>query len=89
LCGSDWSFSLVGLGVGDFIVGRAALKAALTKMVKHKKACSDVVNLLKRDQYVMHSNVVSPKSMNIIFQKLKFAIQKRVCGTTCCPSTFY
>jgi hypothetical protein len=25
---------------------------------------------------VMHSNVVSPKSMNVVFQRLDFAIQK-------------
>jgi hypothetical protein len=86
---------LVGLGVGDFIVGRAALKAASSKMTKHEKACSDnqhvfipfafdtfgflapeAVNLLKRIQKVMHSNVVSPKSMNVVFQRLGFAIQK-------------
>jgi hypothetical protein len=24
----------------------------------------------------MHSNVVSPKSMNVVFQRLSFAIQK-------------
>jgi hypothetical protein len=33
--------SLVGLGVRDFTVGRATLKAASSKMAKHKKACSD------------------------------------------------
>jgi hypothetical protein len=86
---------LVGLGVGDFIVGRAALKAASSKMAKHEKACIDnqhifipfafdtfgflapeAVNLLKRVQKVMHSNIVAPKSMNIVFQTLGFAIQK-------------
>jgi hypothetical protein len=34
------------------------------------------VNLLKIIQKVMHSNVVSPKSMNVVFQRLNFAIQK-------------
>ncbi|KAK2441803.1 hypothetical protein QL285_013051 [Trifolium repens] len=77
---------LVGLGVGDFIVGRAALKAASSKMAKHEKECTDnqhifipsafdtfgflaleAVNLLKRVQKVMHSNIVAPKSMNIVF----------------------
>ncbi|MCI18301.1 auxilin-like protein, partial [Trifolium medium] len=33
--------SLVGLGVGDFTVGRATLKAASSKIAKHEKACSD------------------------------------------------
>jgi hypothetical protein len=32
---------LVRLGVGDFIVGRAALKDALSKMAKYEKACPD------------------------------------------------
>jgi hypothetical protein len=36
----------------------------------------DAVNLLKRVQKVMHSNVASPKSTNIVFQRLGFAIQK-------------
>ncbi|KAK2439585.1 hypothetical protein QL285_024234 [Trifolium repens] len=86
---------LVGLGVGDFIVGREALKAASSKMVKHEKACSDnqhvfipfafdtfgflapdAVDLLKRVQNVMLSNIMSPRSMNVIFQRLGFAIQK-------------
>jgi hypothetical protein len=31
---------------------------------------------LKRIQKVMHSNVVSPKSINVVFQRLGFAIQK-------------
>jgi hypothetical protein len=34
-------FPLVGLGIGNFTVGQTALKAASSKMVKHKKACSD------------------------------------------------
>ncbi|MCI35762.1 auxilin-like protein, partial [Trifolium medium] len=32
---------LVRLRVGDFTVGRTALKAASSKMAKHDKACSD------------------------------------------------
>jgi hypothetical protein len=85
----------VGLGVGDFTVGRTTLKAASSKMVKHEKACSDnqnifipfafdtfgflapeAVDLLKRIQNVMHNNVMSPMSMNVVFQRLGFAIQK-------------
>jgi hypothetical protein len=31
---------------------------------------------LKRVQKIMHSDVVSPKSMNAVFQILSFAIQK-------------
>jgi hypothetical protein len=36
----------------------------------------EAVDLLKRVQKVMHSNIVAPKSMNIVFQRLGFAIQK-------------
>jgi hypothetical protein len=37
----------------------------------------------------MHNNVVSPKSLNVVFQRLSFAIQKeRFSGTICCPSIF-
>jgi hypothetical protein len=35
-----------------------------------------VVNLLKRVQKVMHSNVVSLRSMDVGFQILGFAVQK-------------
>ncbi|KAK2365674.1 hypothetical protein QL285_079146 [Trifolium repens] len=94
----DWGvFPLVGLGVGDFIVGHATFKAASSKMAKHEKTCSDsdnqhavirfafdrfgflgpeAVDLLKRVQRVMHSNVVTPRSMDVVFRKLGFAIQK-------------
>jgi hypothetical protein len=33
--------SLMGLGVKDFTVGRAALKAASSKIAKHEKTCYD------------------------------------------------
>jgi hypothetical protein len=36
----------------------------------------EAVNLLKRVQKVMHSNVVSPRSINVVFQRLGFAIHK-------------
>jgi hypothetical protein len=35
----------------------------------------DAVNLLKRVQKAMHINVVSHKSMNVVFQRLSFTIQ--------------
>jgi hypothetical protein len=47
------------------------------------------LNLLKRVQNVIQSNVVSPKSMNVVFQILESGIQKRVSGTACCSSTFF
>jgi len=86
---------LVGLGVGPFTVGQAALKAASSKVAKHEKSCSDnehafipfaldtfgflapeAVDLLHRVQKIMHSNVVSPRSMNVVFMRIDFAIQK-------------
>jgi hypothetical protein len=36
----------------------------------------EAVDLLKRIQKVMHSNIMSPRSMNVVFQRLSFAIQK-------------
>jgi hypothetical protein len=35
-----------------------------------------VIDLLKRVQRIMHSNVVSPRSINVVFQILDFTIQK-------------
>ena len=85
----------VGLGVGTFTVGQVALKAASSKMTKHKKACFDnqrafisfafdtfdflapeTVDLLHRVQRDMHSNVMSPRCMNIVFTRINFAILK-------------
>jgi len=36
----------------------------------------DTVDLLHRVQKVMHSNVTSPRSMNVVFTRISFAIQK-------------
>ena len=36
----------------------------------------DDVDLLHRVQEVMHSNVTSPRSMNVVFTRISFAIQK-------------
>ncbi|KAK2421138.1 hypothetical protein QL285_031796 [Trifolium repens] len=36
----------------------------------------DAVNILKRVQRVMHSNVVSPRSLDIVFKRIGFGIQK-------------
>jgi len=49
----------------------------------------EVVDLLRRVQMVMHNNVMSPRSMNIVFTRIDFAIQKRPNDATCCPLTFY
>jgi hypothetical protein len=58
---------LVGLGVGDFTVGRAAIKVVSSKMVKHDKACFD-------NQYVFISfafniiyHCISSSVMQVIF----------------------
>ncbi|KAJ0804167.1 putative exostosin [Helianthus annuus] len=67
-------------------MGQAALKAALGKVTKHKKACLDkqhvfisfafdtfsflvpeTVDLLSRVQRIMHSNVMTLRSMDVIF----------------------
>jgi len=36
----------------------------------------EAVDLLYRVQKVMHSNVMSPRSMNVVFTRIGFAIQK-------------
>ena len=36
----------------------------------------EAVELLKRVQRVMHSNVMSPRSMDVVFKRIGFAIQK-------------
>jgi hypothetical protein len=36
----------------------------------------EAIDLLKRVQKVMHSDVMSPRSMNVFFQRLNFVIQK-------------
>ncbi|KAF5765692.1 hypothetical protein HanXRQr2_Chr15g0706721 [Helianthus annuus] len=38
----------------------------------------EAVDLLSRVQSVMHSNVMTPRSMNVVFKRLSFAIQKGV-----------
>ena len=44
-----------------------------------------------RVQKVMHNNVMSPRSMNVVFTRIGFAIQKGLPGTgaACCPLAFY
>ncbi|MFS7949409.1 putative exostosin [Helianthus anomalus] len=39
---------------------------------------SEAVDLLSRVQRVMHSNVMTPRSMDVVFKRLSFAIQKGV-----------
>jgi hypothetical protein len=48
-------FPLVGLRVEDFIVGRAVLKVASSKMDKHEKTCFDNNMLL----YLLHSTLLT------------------------------
>ncbi|KAL7616032.1 hypothetical protein Lser_V15G02805 [Lactuca serriola] len=36
----------------------------------------DVVELLKRVQRIMHSNVISPRSLDVFFKRINFTIQK-------------
>jgi hypothetical protein len=38
----------------------------------------DVVDLLQRVQKIMHNNIVSPRSMNIVFKMIDFVIQKEL-----------
>jgi hypothetical protein len=68
---------LVGLMTRDFTVGdnpKCRFKQGGKHMRKH--APPEVVDLLKRVQWVMHSNIMSPRSMNVVFWKIDFVIQK-------------
>jgi hypothetical protein len=47
----------------------------------------DVVNLLQKIQKIMHNNIVSPRSMNVIFKMIGFAIQKGLAAY--CPFIFH
>jgi len=38
----------------------------------------EAIDLLHRVQNVMHSNVISPRSKNVVFTMISFAIQKRL-----------
>jgi hypothetical protein len=94
-------FSPCGTGGWGFYCGRVALKAALSKMAKHIKVCSDnqhvfipfafdTFGFLAPDVEVRHCNVVSPKSINVVFQRLNFAIPKGlISSATYCPSIFF
>nr|GEX70109.1 putative reverse transcriptase domain-containing protein [Tanacetum cinerariifolium] len=57
---------LVGLISRGFIADQTALKAASGKAVE----------LLSRVQRVMHNNVLTPRSTNVVFKRIGFAIQK-------------
>jgi hypothetical protein len=37
---------------------------------------SEAVDLLNRVQRVMHNNIMSPRSMNVVFTRIGFVIQK-------------
>ncbi|GJU97879.1 putative reverse transcriptase domain-containing protein [Tanacetum coccineum] len=56
----------VGLSCWGFTMGHVALKAALCKAVE----------LLNRVQRVMNNNVMTPRSTNVVFHRISFAIQK-------------
>lgn len=54
---------LVGLGTGAFTMGQEALKAA-----------SKTVDLLHRVQSLMHNNVLSPRSIEVVLTRIGFPI---------------
>jgi hypothetical protein len=82
--------SLVELRIEAFNVEQTTFKTALSKVGKHEKTCSDnqhvlyylcltllapeIVSLLRRVQMVMHSDVGSHRSMDIVFKRVDFAI---------------
>jgi hypothetical protein len=48
----------------------------------------EVVDLLHRVQRVMHNNVISPRSMNVVYTRIAFTIQKGITSQliACLPS---
>ncbi|GJR69123.1 putative reverse transcriptase domain-containing protein [Tanacetum coccineum] len=48
----------------------------------------EAVELLTRVQRVMNSNVMTHRSINVVFTRIGFAIQKRASGAACCPFAF-
>ena len=50
----------------------------------------EAVDLLNRVQRVMHSNVMTPKSMDVVFKRVSFVIQKGVAAQLVVrlPSTY-
>jgi len=49
----------------------------------------EAVDLLHRVQNVMHSNVMSPRSMNVVFTRIDFCHPKRSSGAAYCTLAFY
>jgi hypothetical protein len=51
------------------------------------------INILKRVQRVMHSNVMSSRFLNVVFKKIDFTVIQRISGTTlmlvCHPFNIY
>jgi len=45
----------------------------------------EVVDLLHRVQRVVHSNVMTPESMNVVFIRIGFAVQKDLAAQLVCP----
>ncbi|PNX94523.1 ATPase family aaa domain-containing protein [Trifolium pratense] len=52
------------------------LEAKVQQRLKFGFLAPEAVDLLGRVQKVMHSNIVSPRSMNVVFRRIGFAIQK-------------
>jgi hypothetical protein len=50
---------------------------------------SDAVDLLQRVQKTMHNNIVSPRSMDVVFKRIGFVIQKGLMAqlVVCLPFT--
>lgn len=82
----------VGPGTEGFTIGHATLKIALSKVAKHEKSCFDnqhafislafdtfdflepeALNLLQK---VQRHNIVSHRTISVIFKKINFVIQK-------------
>ncbi|KAL7597205.1 hypothetical protein Lser_V15G29104 [Lactuca serriola] len=96
---------LVGLGSGVFTVGQAASskvakheKACMENQHTFIPFAFDifgflapeVMELLNRVQWVLHNNVMIPRSIDVVFKRISFVIQLKMgCGSACCSFTCY
>ncbi|GJS09222.1 ribonuclease H-like domain-containing protein [Tanacetum coccineum] len=78
VCGSDWGFALVGLSSRDFTMGQVAFVLA-----------PEAMKLLNRVQRAMDSNVMTPRSTNVVFYRISFEIKKELAAqlVACLPFT--
>ncbi|MFS7943808.1 hypothetical protein Hanom_Chr06g00504581 [Helianthus anomalus] len=67
-----------GLFENDCVCGHNTIRSDWSWVSDDNDTNTEAVDLLSRVQRVMHSNVMTPRSMDVVFKRLSFAIQKEV-----------